>query len=367
MAFCAALGLGSSWAAACNACLGELGRVPADASLGFVYVSAPLAHALDLITERLRTQTGVANWVGSSGLGVCGPTAEEVHDGGVAVLVTALPAASYQLFDDVLPALDQAARAARPLAIVHGDAQPSRTVAEIARLGDRLGAFLVGGLAAVGQGMQMAGQPTEGGLSGVRFQASLPIITGIAQGCQPIGPSHRVSAVDGPWIERLDGRPALAVLEEDVGELLARDLARLRGFILAARPLAGGQPSYLVRTLAAVDRARGRLAIGDELRAGDELLFVKRDPAGARTELRHMLLDLRARAAGRPILGGLYHCSAARGPKLFGAGESELAMIEQALGRLPLAGLYTCGEIFADQLYAYAGVLTLFLGEAAAA
>ena len=41
--FRAAQGRGSDWHAACASCLEQLSGVPADANLGFVYASDPLA------------------------------------------------------------------------------------------------------------------------------------------------------------------------------------------------------------------------------------------------------------------------------------------------------------------------------------
>jgi small ligand-binding sensory domain FIST len=46
---------------------------------------------------------------------------------------------------------------------------------------------------------------------------------------------------------------------------------------------------------------------------------------------------------------------------MFGPESAELRMIERALGPVPLAGLFSNGEIFRDRLYTYSGVLSLFL------
>ena len=54
--------------------------------------------------------------------------------------------------------------------------------------------------------MQIAGQPTEGGLSGVVLSADVSMITGLTQGCTPIGPVRNVTGTDGPWITTLDGQ-----------------------------------------------------------------------------------------------------------------------------------------------------------------
>lgn len=210
--------------------------------------------------------------------------------------------------------------------------------------------------------MQIAGRATEGGVSGILIDAAVPVVTGLSQGCTPIGPVREVTASQGPWLLTLEGRPALEVLKEDIGEVLARNLERIGGFIHAALPTLGAdRPDYVVRNLVALDPRRGIIAVGDQLRRGDPVMFVKRDAAAAQDDLRRMLADLRARTGARPIRGALYHTCVARGPHMFGPESGELRMIEEALGPVPLVGFFTNGEIFRDQLYSYSGVLTLFL------
>ena len=51
----------------------------------------------------------------------------------------------------------------------------------------------------------------------------------------------------------------------------------------------------------------------------------------------------------------------ARGSNLFGAGSTELRLIQRSLGEVPLAGFFGNGEISHDRLYGYTGVLALFL------
>jgi small ligand-binding sensory domain FIST len=116
-----------------------------------------------------------------------------------------------------------------------------------------------------------------------------------------------------------------------------------------------------VRNLLAVDLRRAAIAVADVLRPRDQVMFVKRDALAAEADLQRMLADLRTRVAGRPIRGALYHTCIARGPHMFGPDSAELRTIERALGPVPLAGLFSSGEIFRDRLYTYSGVLSLFL------
>lgn len=369
-AFRAAHGQGPDWREACEACVEQLRGLPRSAGLGFVYASDPLAEALDLIVARLREATRVRDWVGTGGAGVCASGREDFDRGALVALVTSLPADRYRVFDgfardegDIDPEIaDWALETGAGLAVVHGDSRQLGSPDVLSRLSERSGAFLVGGLTSSGSPVQIAGQPTEGALSGVMISAEVPVITGLTQGCVPIGATHEVTAARGFWASTIDGRPALDVLKEEIGEVLARNLERIGGFIHIALPVKGSdRPDYLVRNLIGVDVERRAIAVAHTLRRGDQLMFVKRDGSTAQLDLQRMLDDLKARAAGRRIRGALYHTCVARGPHMFGPESAELGMIERAIGPVPLAGFFTNGEIFCNRLYAYTGVLTLFL------
>lgn len=359
------------WRSACRSCIAQLRDLPARASLGFVYASDPLTEALDLVVGELRRATGIEDWVGTGGAGVCATGREHVNEGALVVLVGELSAGAYRLFDH----LEDGARIAEDLAawpsgrgarfgIVHGDPRQGPAQEAIANLADERDVFLVGGLTSsvTGGAVQIARRPSEGGLSGVLLTPDVPVITGISQGCSPIGPVHEVTGCRDAWITGLDGRPALDVLKEEVGELLARQLKRIGGYIHVALPVQGSdRADYLVRNLVGLNMQQQAIAVGATLRSGDPVIFVRRDGAAAQADLRRMLVDLRARTEGRPVRGALYHVCIARGPNLFGPDSAELRIIEDALGPVPLAGFFANGEIFHNRLYAYTGVLTLFL------
>jgi small ligand-binding sensory domain FIST len=363
--FRAARATGDDWRMVCRQCLEQLRDLPAAARLGFVYASGPLAEALDLVVEELKRATGIADWAGCGGAGVCSSGDEHLGQGALVVLVASLRAGEHRVFDALhgaaAPSGGTGSRAG--LAVVHGDPRQIRAPEAISGLAAERGLFLVGGLASSPtSAAQIAGRPTEGGLSGVALAAEVPVITGITQGCVPIGPVHEVTACHSRWLVSLDGRPALEVLKEEIGDILTRQLHRVSHYIHAALPVHGGdRGDYLVRNLLGIDLQQGAIAIAAEVRRGDGILFVKRDGGSARKDLHRMLLDLDARRRGRPIRGALYHVCIARGPNLFGPDSRELKMIEDVLGPVPLAGFFANGEIFHDRLYTYTGVLTLFL------
>jgi small ligand-binding sensory domain FIST len=198
-------------------------------------------------------------------------------------------------------------------------------------------------------------------LSGVLFSGEIQAMTRLSQGCSPIGPQREITEAQRNILVRVDDRPALEVFKEDIGEVLARDLSRVGGYIFAALPIAGSDTGdYLVRNLIGIDPKNQLVAIGERVSAGDPVMFCRRDADTARADLRRMLGELRKPLIGSPR-GGVYVSCLGRGASLFGANSQELRLIQDELGEFPLVGFYANGEISQDRLYGYTGVLTLFL------
>jgi len=368
--FAAAHAAADDWAAAAASCAEQLTPLPDGANLGFVYASEGLAGDLPQILPFLRQRTRIADWVGSAGLGVCASGQEYFGVPALVVLAAALPPGGYELFGPQSsggrgPAVLQSEwlRRVRPiLGVVHGDPRDATVAATVARLAQDASLFLVGGLAAAADApIQVAGRVVEGGLSGVLLAPDIPVVTGITQGCSPIGPTRRISEARDNIIMAIDDRPALEVFKADIGELLSRDLKRVAGLVFVGFPVAGSDTGdYLVRNLVAIDVQRQWLAVAHAVSSGDPVLFCRRDPASAAADLARMLADVKRRAGGTPR-AGLYFSCVARGPNLFGKSSQELRMIRDTLGAFPLAGFFGNGEIAHDRLYGYTGVLALFL------
>ncbi len=361
-----------AWGSIAAACLDALDGLPERANLGFIYVTAALADDLGSIVTFLRERSGVADWTGTVGLGVMASGAEFYDRPALSILVAALPEGSYRPFRPVVGDMadfdrDHGAWVGehKPiLGVVHGDPRNPAIVDIVEAVSGKTSAFLVGGLTASEspEFPQVCGTLAEGGLSGVLFSSEQFAVTGLSQGCTPIGESHEVTGAAGQGIvTSLDDRPALAVLREDVGELLARDLSRIGGYIFAALPIPGSDTGdYLVRNLVGLDMERECLQIGDEVAGGDRLGFCRRDHASARSDLKRMLEDLRERAGGAPR-AALYFSCVARGRHLFGTNSEELQLIRETFGDIPLSGFFANGEISNNRLYGYTGVLTLLL------
>lgn len=358
------------WQAASERCLEALGPIPAAGNLGFLYVTDALAEHMGEVLERFRESTGVDHWVGTVGVGICATGVEYYDQPAVAAMVGAFPEDSFRIFPAIVKNLEgfTARHGAwigthRPyLGLVHGDPANPLTEALVQQLAAHTSSgFLVGGLASSrGNAAIYADDITQGGIAGVLFSEQVPVVTRLSQGCSPIGPQRRITEVQRNILIELDGKPALDVLKEDIGEILARDLTRIGGYIFAGLPIAGSDTGdYLVRNLVGIDPQNRLVAIGDMVERGERVMFCRRDADTAREDLLRMLAAI-GKGLRCPPRGGIYVSCVGRGKNLFGPNSTELGLIQSELGDFPLVGFYANGEISRDRLYGYTGVLTLF-------
>jgi len=369
VAFHAGHGVGADWMSATHTALEQIGAGITGANLGFVYVTDPFAESLGDMVGFLREKIGVPHWVGTVGMGICALGREYFDEPAVAIMVTSLPEDSFRmvppLFDSVEEIGDPFAAwvaAVQPsFGVVHADPRNAAVVELIADLSERTSSFLVGGLSSSRGGMrQVADSVVEGALSGVLFSSEFSVITGLTQGCSPIGPVRTVTRSARNMIAEIEGRPALDVLREDMGEMLSRDLRRAITYIHAALPVPGSdRADYMVRNISGFDVERGVVAIGALVDPGDRVMFTRRDPASAEKDLRRMLREMEGRLKG-PIAGGIYVSCLARGPNMFGPNSRELGIVAEELGEFPLVGFFANGELSHNRLYGYTGVLSLF-------
>ena len=367
--FASATCLGDDWRAVADA-LGD--RLEgAEGRLGILYTAESFAPRLDEMATTLRKRTGVPDWVSAAGYGVIAAGEEHYGEPGAAALVLDLPPDGYRLFAGGRGAgaslaseeSEWLAEAVLPLALAHVDPRHPEAMGAVEDLAAGTGAFLVGGLtAASGDAPHRAGDAT-GCLSGVALSpAAVEIATALSQGCTPLGPARTVTRGKGNVLIELDGRPALDAFVEDIGEELASDLRRVGGLVFAAIPVEGSDTAdYTVRNLVGIDPTSRVIAIAEAVPEGGRVLFCRRDRASAVEDMRRMAADLKRRVGNRPIRGGLYVSCAARGPNQFAHPERETQLIRDALGEFPMVGFFANGELNRDRIYAYTGVLTLFL------
>ena len=348
--------------------------------LGFLYVTDELADDYTSLLAYLRQTTGITHWAGSVGMGICwngGTAGEAFGRSAAAVMVAAFPEASFGVMGRLGESIAEISSPLRrwmgsstpPFGVVHGDPMNAAVPSLIETLSMEMEnatlevpGFLVGGLTSSrGAHYQLADDVVGGGLSGVLFAPEVEVATGLTQGCAPVAPPHRVTDCMENVIMTLDGKPALDVFKRDIGELLARDLDRVAGYIHAAFPVEGSDMGdYVVRNLVGIDLEHGWLAVGDGVETGERVLFVRRDPLSAEEDLSNMVIKLVDRLPG-PARGGLYFSCVARGPSMFGDEGREMEIVADALGDVPVVGFFGQGEISNNRLYGYTGVLALFL------
>lgn len=359
------------WEKAAESCLQQIGYIPPEANLGFLYVTDNYAGILGYILDHFREETGIQDWVGTVGMGICASGKEYYETSALAAMIGSFPPDSYRVLpplrdpglSELFDLRDWLSLSPAHFGIVHGDPRNGNTPELIARLAERMpGGYLVGGLTSSrSEEPQIANSIVQGGLSGVVFDARVEVATGLTQGCSPIAGRHVITECERNIIAKIDERPALDVFYEDIGEILARDLNRAAGYIFAGLPLPESDTGdYLVRNLIGVDTKNRLLAIGDLIEPGQALQFCRRDGRTAWEDLQRMLDELKARCDRTPR-GGVYYSCLGRGQNLFGSDSEELRAIRSALGDFPLVGFFANGEISNNRLYGYTGVLTLFL------
>lgn len=367
------VGAGRDWRSAARDILVQIGSASPAHRLGLVYTTEHFAKDLGEIEAYLREATGVPHWVGAVGHGVCAGQMEYFGEPAVAAMVAPLSPDAFRVFHGVTGSQGAAAdrawieAAEMPIVLVHADPVTTALPDRLDDLQESVGGYLIGGLnAAPGTKCHVAdglkGGP-EGCVSGVMLSPRhLDVATGLTQGCSPIGPARTVTRAEGHVIIEIDGRPALDVFKEDIGEVLARDLRRVAGYIFAALPVIGSDTGdYLVRNLVGIDPKHGAIAVGAHFDPGQQILFCRRDPRSAVEDMDRMLQGLRKRTGGKAIRGGLYISCCARGPNQFAGEHREMRLIERALGEFPVIGFFANGEINGGRLYGYTGVLALFL------
>jgi len=359
------------WQAAVDRALDTLGAIPAAATLGFVYVTDHFAADFHAIVERLRSCADSVAWIGTVGVGICS-TGIEYHDRpAIALMLCTLPRESFSTFvlaadggvSEVGGSLRRSSGGQPPFAVVHADPRTADLASMLDRAGSAMGdAFLVGGLSSSRTCYaQVAGEVFDAGVSGVLFSSEVAVTTRLTQGCCPIGPRRRVTASRDNIIVSIDGRPALDVFREDIGDLLARDLQLAGNYILAGLPVAGSDTGdYVARHVVGAEPGNRLLAIAEHVEPGEPIFFCRRDPQTAYEDLLSMLDRIRARGAAT-ARGALYFSCMGRGEAQFGPGSRELRTIQRGLGDVPLVGFFGNGEISGGRLYGYTGVLVLFL------
>ncbi|MCC6764725.1 MAG: FIST C-terminal domain-containing protein [Deltaproteobacteria bacterium] len=186
------------------------------------------------------------------------------------------------------------------------------------------------------------------GAVGVALMGNLELDTVVAQGCRPIGEPMFVTRADQNVLHALDGKPALAVLQQLVAEADPRDRqlfanSLFLGVVMQEQE-AYRQGDFLIRNLLGIDGKSGAIAVGAALRTGMVVQFHLRDAATSAHDLDAVLARYGERPHGRPT-GALIFSCLGRGAQLYGTPDHDTRTFQRHLGRVPLGGFFCNGEI----------------------
>ena len=167
--------------------------------------------------------------------------------------------------------------------------------------------------------------------------------TVVSQGCRPIGVPMTVTRCERNVILELAGRPALERLMQVVDSLGPPDRLLAANGLHVGRVVDEhrsdfGRGDFLIRNVLGADRQIGAVAVGDEVELGATVQFQVRDARSADEDLAVMM-------AGHDVVGALVFTCNGRGTRLFGVPDHDAAVVSEALGGAPVAGLFCAGEI----------------------
>nr|WP_315466253.1 FIST N-terminal domain-containing protein [uncultured Rhodoferax sp.] len=383
----------------------------ANPTLALLYITDHYApHAQDILEHLSGELPLVTDWSGTVGVGIASNNVEYFDEPALAVMLMDLPGDQYRVFSGVAPlGLGFEAHTA----LVHADGGTIELAELVREMAGRTGSgYLFGGIsssrgdsvqfavAADGnlRGYGAASGVFAGGLSGVAFGEDVAVVSRVSQGCSPVSRVRTVTEVDHNLVVSLDGEPALDVMLRDLNIALDQPqeaLEVVRNTLVALAGPDGGAATALVqqtgnlgseavvRHIIGLDPGRRGIAVAEVLQAGGSLAFCQRSREAARVDLVRMCAEVReeleprelspALAAAlhtdalqetphpaRQMAGAVYMSCSGRGGPHFGAESAELQIVRRFLGDVPLVGFFGAGEIAADQVLGYAGVLTVF-------
>lgn len=408
--FASAAASGTDWRDTAKTVLEQLEKAitrQGQFTIGFLYITDLLAEDAKSILTLFRSVTGIDNWIGCTGMGVCAAGQEYIDVPAISAMIGTVDPEHMRLFPAITgskaalqeilqswPARDKAM-----LVIAHGDPRadidPAQSLSIVA---GETGGFVVGGLSSSRGGHALFSKDVmNGGLCGAVLSGDVQASTALSQGCRPMGKLHAVTRAHGTTIMELDGRAPMQVFQDDIrafvihktgqdpDKVMVEDGARgghalhsmprefqdlLRGEVHVAFPVSGSdRQDYMVRNIIGMDAEDGHLSVAHHVVTGDHILFAHRDEETIREELSLMLTSFRDRVQRergdfKPTGGVFISCAGRAYPALSGenegGGSGEMAMVRSIIGDIPVTGFYAAGEISGNRLYGYTGILILF-------
>jgi small ligand-binding sensory domain FIST len=403
--FASAAASGADWREVTKTVLEKIDEVKTEGAgfnLGFLYISDHLTGDAESIVNLFKSVLGIDHWVGANAVGVLGCGEAFIDTPAISAMVGKFDPDSFCLFPPILfgesEAGDTLAKWQKEhdpmLVLTHGDPVAEEDPAiGLEALNNMVPGFMVGGLSSSRwQQMQISSNVHQNGVSGVAFADSVRVATMLSQGCMPIGKMHDITRCDEHTVLELDSEKAVRVFEQDLRDMAIQKVGKdpddveidrldietasdmpqefqslMKGEMHVAFPVSeSDQKDYLVRNIVGLDPDEGSITVSQYLANGEQMMFVHRDANTVREDLSKSLVDLCRRVTqdmgSFEPKGALYISCAGRAKSEFENDfESEIQLIHDVIGDVPLCGFYAGGEILNARLYGYTGILTLFL------
>lgn len=199
----------------------------------------------------------------------------------------------------------------------------------------------------------------------ILLSGNVRMSTMTTNGLRPMSTYREITAADGPTVLAIDGRPALEVIQDLGGP----DLRWQDYPLTLTLGVNSGDPfgpfredAYSNYLCVAVDRERRGLVMSDTyLRPGTRVQLMRR--SNDFTELRAKAEELVASVRERQPFFALYIDCAGRSSRYLRTETEDAAEIQQAVGDIPLLGIYSGSEIArvgdTVQRLNHAGILAL--------
>lgn len=354
------------WERALEQALAQTTAIATDVAV--LFASGAYARYFPEILRRTQRATGASVLIGCSGQGIIGTAQELEGVPALALLTLSLPGSilhstrlTQEMVEDCADPADWPLRLEIPPEDVNAwliFADPYRLDCEELIEGLEAaypGRPMLGGLASFGPAERrtfvfLNGEVFDAGGVGLSIGGPYTIWPLVSQGCEPIGEPWMITGVQDNIIQTISNRPAYDLLVETLHSLPEEVQARAQNNLMVGLAAdeyreSFGRGSFLIRPLLGIDLASGAIAIGAYPRLGQTIQFQMRDPDAADLDLKELLEKTRpALGEQQPFAGILCSCNG-RGIGMFGEPHHDARVVANALGLLPLAGLFCNGEI----------------------
>ena len=214
----------------------------------------------------------------------------------------------------------------------------------------KIGGLASGSHSAGGNILYVDQETHSQGAVGVALSGNIAVDTIVAQGCRPTGKLHTITKCSNTFLQELNGRPTLEVLEELVENASNEDRKLIQSSLflgIEMNPL-GDEPKqgdFLIRNIIGLDKGSGAISIGALLREGQLVQFHLRDNITSAEDLNMLLLQYTQKDFSGNASGALLFSCLGRGKHLYGKVNHDTDLFGSKLNNIPLGGFFCNGEI----------------------